>query len=82
MDIPVERVMYRGILIRNQKNTEIDSKNVSKLKLRWSFGIKNIQVRAQPAVIGKIILLTGSDTLYAANKEEGCVYWSFKSINW
>ena len=64
---------------RNQKNTEIDSKNVSKLKLRWSFGIKNIQVRAQPAVIGKIILLTGSDTLYAANKEEGCVYWSFKS---
>ena len=64
---------------RNQTNSEIYSENVEKLKLRWSFGIKNIQVRAQPAVIGKLILLSGFDTLYAVDKEQGCVYWTFKS---
>ena len=64
---------------RNQTNTTISSSNIEKLKLRWSFGIKNVQVRSQPVVIGKMVLLSGANTLYAVDKEKGCVYWSFKS---
>ena len=64
---------------RNQINTTISSSNVEKLELRWSFGIKNVQVRSQPVVIGKMVLLSGANTLYAVDKEKGCVYWSFKS---
>ena len=64
---------------RNQTNTTISSSNIKKLELRWSFGIKNVQVRSQPVVIGKMVLLSGANTLYAVDKEKGCVYWSFKS---
>ena len=64
---------------RNQTNTTISSSNIEKLELRWSFGIKNVQVRSQPVVIGKMVLLSGANTLYAVDKEKGCVYWSFKS---
>ena len=64
---------------RNQINTTISSSNVEKLELRWSFGIKNVQVRSQPVVIGKMILLSGANTLYAVDREKGCIYWSFQS---
>lgn len=63
---------------RNQINTTISSSNVEKLELRWSFGIKNVQVRSQPVVIGKMILLSGANTLYAVDREKGCIYWSFQ----
>lgn len=64
---------------RNQINTTISSSNVEKLELRWSFGIKNVQVRSQPVVIGKMVLLSGANTLYAVDREKGCIYWSFQS---
>ena len=64
---------------RNQSNTNINSSNIKDLKLKWSFGIGAQEVRAQPIVIGDLVLVSGSDTLYALDKEYGCVYWQFQS---
>ena len=64
---------------RNQTNTNINSSNVKELKLKWSFGIGSQEVRAQPIVIGELVFLSGSDTLYALDKENGCLYWAFQS---
>jgi len=70
---------YDAFNSRNQTNTNINSSNIKDLKLKWSFGIGNQDVRAQPIVIGELVLLSGSDTLYALDKENGCLYWEFQS---
>ena len=64
---------------RNQTNTNINSSNIKELKLKWSFGIGSQEVRAQPIVIGELVFLSGSDTLYALDKENGCLHWAFQS---
>ena len=57
----------------------IRDRNIERLKYKWSFGIGTQEVRAQPIVIGGVVLVSGSDTLYALDKENGCVYWEFQS---
>tara|TARA_Y100001970_G_scaffold262055_1_gene345809 strand:- start:10481 stop:12292 length:1812 start_codon:yes stop_codon:yes gene_type:complete len=64
---------------RNQIDSNITSRNVKELGLKWSFGIGSQEVRAQPIVIGGLVLVSGSDTLYALDKETGCSYWEFQS---
>ena len=70
---------YDSFNSRHQINTNINSKNIERLKYKWSFGIGTQEVRAQPIVIGGVVLVSGSDTLYALDKENGCVYWEFQS---
>jgi len=70
---------YDAFNTRNQTNTNIDASNVKELKLKWSFGIGAEEVRAQPIVIGGLVLISGSDVLYALDKKTGCVYWEFQS---
>ena len=70
---------YDAFNSRNQTNTNINSSNIKDLKLKWSFGIGNQDVRAQPIVIGELVFISGSDTLYALDKENGCLYWEFQS---
>ena len=62
-----------------QSNSNINADNVKSLKLRWSFGISSQDVRAQPIVIGEVILLSDSDSLHALNRKNGCIYWKFTS---
>jgi polyvinyl alcohol dehydrogenase (cytochrome) len=70
---------YDAFNSRNQTNTNINSGNIKELKLKWSFGIGSQEVRAQPIVIGELVFISGSDTLYALDKENGCLYWEFQS---
>ena len=58
---------YDNFNSRNQPNSNINADNVKSLKLRWSFGISSQDVRAQPIVIGEVILLSDSDSLHALN---------------
>ena len=70
---------YDNFNSRNQPNSNINADNVKSLKLRWSFGISSQDVRAQPIVIGEVILLSESDSLHALNRKNGCTYWKFTS---
>ena len=36
-------------------------------------------VRAQPIVIGGLVLLPETDMLHALNRESGCSYWKFQT---
>ena len=70
---------YDNFNTRNQPHSNINADNVKNLKLQWSFGISSQDVRAQPIVIGEVILLSDSDSLHALNRENGCTYWKFSS---
>ena len=53
--------------------------NVSKLKLKWAFGLPAaVRARSQPAVTREA-LFTGSQdgTVYALDPKTGCVWWRF-----
>ena len=55
--------------------------DVTKLKLKWAFGVPNATAMyGQPAIAGGR-LFVGSDNavVYALNAESGCVYWSFQA---
>ena len=62
---------YDNFNSRNQPNSNINADNVKSLKLRWSFGISSQDVRAQPIVIGEVILLSDSDSLHALDRKNG-----------
>ena len=69
---------YDSFNSRNQTKTNINSGNINSLKLKWSFGIASKDARAQPIVVGQLIFIAGK-SLYALNKETGCMYWKFQS---
>jgi polyvinyl alcohol dehydrogenase (cytochrome) len=64
---------------RHQRFSDINSKNVANLKLKWSFGLRTNNPRAQPIAVGSVIFISGGDTTYALDKETGCAYWIFTS---
>jgi len=64
---------------RYQKNSNINSSNIKKLKLKWSFRLKGYDARSQPIAIGNLILVATKDTLYALDADTGCAFWTFKS---
>jgi len=53
--------------------------DVSKLKLKWAFGIPGVlRAYAQPTVAGgRMFIGTGARKVYALNASTGCVHWSF-----
>ena len=58
---------YDNFNTRNQRFSSINTNNIKNLKLRWSFGIGSQDVRAQPIVIGDVVLISDSDSLHALN---------------
>ena len=70
---------YDNFNTRNQRFSSINTNNIKNLKLRWSFGIGSQDVRAQPIVIGDVVLISDSDSLHALNRKDGCSYWKFQS---
>ena len=52
---------------RNQASSTINSSNIDKLKLKWSFGLRTKNPRAQPIVVGSVIFFSAGDTTYALN---------------
>jgi polyvinyl alcohol dehydrogenase (cytochrome) len=53
--------------------------NVKKLKLKWAFGFPNaVRARSHPASAGGAVFVGSQDgTLYALDRETGCIRWSF-----
>jgi polyvinyl alcohol dehydrogenase (cytochrome) len=51
---------------------------VPNLKLKWAFGVPNVNVmRSQPAVYkGRIYLAADNGTVYSLDAATGCTYWS------
>ena len=51
---------------------------VSKLKLKWAFGLGNeTDARSQPAVAdGRIFFGTTDGTVYSLDARSGCIYWT------
>ena len=70
---------FDSLNTRYQPDSSIDSSNVNKLKLKWAFGIGAQDVRAQPIVVGGLVLLPETDMLHALNRESGCSYWKFQT---
>jgi len=64
---------------RHQPSSTINSKNVDKLKLKWSFGLRTNDPRGQPIAVGSVLFISAGDTTYALNKNSGCTYWTFTS---
>jgi polyvinyl alcohol dehydrogenase (cytochrome) len=57
----------------------IGRSNVQRLRLKWAFAFPNaINAHSQPALAGGAIYVGGNDgTLYALDRETGCVRWTF-----
>ena len=86
-DLPISNdvvVSHWGVDIENtrhQPSSGIDSSNIKDIKLKYAFGIPNTgEVRSWPAVSADTIFLpTLSGTLYAIDRDIGCVKWTYES---
>ncbi|MCB2059598.1 MAG: PQQ-binding-like beta-propeller repeat protein [Novosphingobium sp.] len=58
---------------------KLDRNNIGKLKLKWAFGFPDSRrMRSQPALAGGAIILGNhTGTVYALDRETGCVRWTF-----
>ncbi len=66
---------------RNQSNSSIDSSNIGDIKLKYAFGIPNTsEIRSWPALSADTIFLPSTNgTLYAIDRDIGCVKWTYES---
>ena len=57
----------------------ITAENAPRLKLKWAFGFPNSsRARSQPALAGGAIIVGNHNgTVYALDRESGCVRWAF-----
>jgi polyvinyl alcohol dehydrogenase (cytochrome) len=61
------------------KISGLKAADVSKLKLKWAFGLGEVTtVRAQPAIVGgRVFLTTTGGVVYSLDAKTGCTYWGF-----
>ena len=61
----------------------IDAGHVSRLRLKWVFGLPGEdQPRAQPAVAdGRLFVGSKAGALYALDAKSGCAYWTYQPRN-
>lgn len=66
---------------RYQTNTTIAVGNVSRLKLKWAFGLQNVDtVYAQPTLIGGRLFFGSADGhVYSLDADTGCTLWAVKT---
>ncbi len=59
---------------------KLTAADVSKLKLKWAFGMPNgMTSNAPPAVAsGRLFLASDNGYLYSLDAKTGCVYWSYQ----
>ena len=62
-----------------KKSGGLDSRNITKLKLKWAFGFPYSQrARSQPLLaLGSIFVGSQSGDVYALDLDTGCVKWNF-----
>jgi polyvinyl alcohol dehydrogenase (cytochrome) len=66
---------------RYQAHTSIREDNLSRLKLKWAFGIPDTSTAyGQPtAVAGRVFFGSGDGTVFALSAESGCTIWTYKA---
>ena len=65
---------------RYQPHTTIRADDLSRLKLKWAFGIPNASTAyGQPNVIaGRVFFGSGDGTIYALDAATGCTIWTYR----
>lgn len=68
---------------RYQPRTTIDKSNVDRLALKWAFKLDgNLSPHSQPVVTSDTVFIgSQGGTLYALDRETGCVRWSYEADN-
>ena len=63
------------------KDAGLSADQVSRLKLKWAFGIPDAKsVIGQPMIAGGRVFISGdTSTIYSLDAVTGCTYWSFKA---
>ena len=66
---------------RFQEAAGFTAADVSKLKLKWAFGLGDgINARSQPAVAGgRVFVGSQSGTVYSLDARTGCINWTFEA---
>jgi polyvinyl alcohol dehydrogenase (cytochrome) len=66
---------------RYQKFTSVRAENVSRLKLKWAFGIPDTSTAyGQPTFVqGRLFFGSGDGTVYSLNAQTGCTIWTFRA---
>jgi polyvinyl alcohol dehydrogenase (cytochrome) len=59
----------------------INLENISKLELKWVFGVPETgRVRSQPSIAGGLLFFgTQSGLVYALDATKGCIWWTYKA---
>ncbi|MGH9592187.1 MAG: PQQ-binding-like beta-propeller repeat protein, partial [Bryobacteraceae bacterium] len=66
---------------RFQAAAQLPAGQVSRLKLKWTFGFPGVRsVLGQPAIAGgRVFMGVDNGTVYSLDAASGCMYWSFKA---
>jgi len=61
------------------KAAGLTAEQVSKLKLKWAFGLPNgAETYGQPSIVdGHVFIGDDNSYIYSLNADTGCVYWSY-----
>ncbi len=66
---------------RYQKHTSIAADNLSRLKLKWAFGVPDASTAyGQPTIVGgRLFLGSGDGKVYALDAKTGCTIWVYQA---
>ena len=64
---------------RSAARSAITASTISRLKLKWAYGLPGeAQVRGQPAIFGgRLFVGSRAGALYSVDADSGCTYWTF-----
>ena len=67
---------------RYQPHTSIKPENISRLKLKWAFGVPDASTAyGQPAIIGgRLFIGSGDGKVYALDARSGCTIWVYQAV--
>lgn len=66
---------------RYQKQTSIGADNISRLKLKWAFGVPDASTAyGQPTIVaGRLFIGSGDGRVYALDAATGCTIWVYQA---
>jgi polyvinyl alcohol dehydrogenase (cytochrome) len=66
---------------RYQSHTTIRADNLSRMKLKWAFGVPDASsAYGQPTIVaGRLFIGSGDGTVYALDARSGCTIWTYKA---
>ena len=66
---------------RYQRFTRVGTENVSRLKLKWAFGIPDASTAyGQPTFVqGRLFFGSGDGTVFSLDAKTGCTIWTFRA---